>query len=139
MEHPGAGVLDIAGGGQQDDTVVARGLEQVGDGGRGFRLAELTAIAAGELVEALRIVAIPLAQLGAGREVLGPLVEGSVRLRHPAGPETVDEDPSTVRRLVPLVDPLDHDHGRLGSWLGGWVGVWIGHCVDGSVGGLILC
>src|SRR5699024_9810888 len=63
---------------------------------------ELLLVPLGELRETLRVVAEPLTQLGGGADLLEPLVERSVLLAHPAGPDPVDENPVavTTRRLV---------------------------------------
>jgi hypothetical protein len=108
-QHRGLAELDVAGRGEQ------------GDGpGRGQRaqLAELPAlhaagklieVAAPELVELGRVVAVPLAQLGGRRGVLGPLIQPGRVLAQAPGPDPVDEHAGAVVRRRRLVDSADPD------------------------------
>src|SRR5512138_3088579 len=80
-----------------------KGADHLGPGG------ELGEVAAGELVPAGGVVAEPPAQLGGRRRVLEPLPGARPLLRHPPGPDPVDQDADPVRLLRRLVDPFDSD------------------------------
>src|SRR5689334_21830786 len=89
-EHVGkhGGLADVhpLGGCQEDDRPHLRHLAEVFDGSGLCGLPEIRAVAAGELVEALRIVAVPSAQFGAGGDVLSPLVQVRIFFPNPARP-----------------------------------------------------
>jgi hypothetical protein len=51
-------------------------------------------------------MAEPLAKLGAGRDVLHPLIDGGTLLRDPTRPQPVDQDPSSVIRRWRLIGTL---------------------------------
>src|SRR5665213_1196907 len=72
---------------------------------------QLVAVAAAKLVPTIRIVPEPLAQLGAGRNLLHPLIQGRVYLRHPARPQSVDKDAPAVLDVYGLVCSLQFDVG----------------------------
>ena len=72
---------------------------------------QLAAVATAELGEAGRVVAEPLPQLGARRELARPLVEAGVLARDAARPEPVDQHAVAVgggRRLVGALEPHVH-------------------------------
>ena len=69
---------------------------------------ELQAIAAAELVPALRVVAEPPAQIGGWRDFLDPLVELGLGLSKTARPQAIDEDSSAVccsGRVISALEP----------------------------------
>jgi hypothetical protein len=79
---------------QKDDRPHLRHLAEVFEGSGVCGLPELCSVAAGELVEALWIVAVPSAQFGAGGDVLAPLVQVRIFFPNPARPYSIHEDPS---------------------------------------------
>jgi len=88
----GGGALDILGGGQEHERLsFCRLFSQIGERLLGRRLGELPAIALRESSEALGNVRIPLAQLGAGTDVLAPLLEWRAVPGDSPGPESIDE------------------------------------------------
>src|SRR5690606_2289559 len=68
---------------------------------------QLLAVAGAELGEALRPMAEPAAQPGAGRQLLGPAVDRELLPRDAARPDAVDPDPVPVDRLRRVVGALD--------------------------------
>ncbi|MFT3851297.1 MAG: hypothetical protein QM733_00925 [Ilumatobacteraceae bacterium] len=58
-------------------------LAQLGQRSSALRIAELGAVVIGELVEAVGVVPVPLAQLGGRGDVLAPLVEVGTILTQP--------------------------------------------------------
>jgi methylated-DNA-[protein]-cysteine S-methyltransferase len=74
-----------------------------------LRILQLGAIAGGELLEALGVVAVPLAQLRGRGDLLAPLVELGVLLAQPARPEAVDQDSPAVAGAGRVVDASDLD------------------------------
>ncbi|MNT74933.1 hypothetical protein D3C72_2137890 [compost metagenome] len=73
---------------------------------------EFCAVAAAEFVPMRRIVAEPLAQFGAGRDVLEPLVNRRIGLGHAPRPEAIDQYPPAVAVIRRLVDALEGEVGR---------------------------
>ena len=101
-QHRRSGMLGVARCGKKDESsYLARLPELRYDVSRGPQC-ELRPIASGELREALRVVSIPLPQLGTGRGVLDPFIVINRALRLPAGPQTVDEH-SILVTLAPSV------------------------------------
>jgi len=85
-------------------------------------MGELGAVAAAELVPAVRIMAEPSAELGARRDVLDPFVEPGFRLADPARPQAVDEDSCAVTffgRLISTFEPDVRSGDRAGDDSGG--------------------
>src|SRR6185437_10403127 len=74
-------------------------------------LRKLRPIAATKLLPTLRVVSEPLAQLSARGDLLHPLSDVGIGLRHAARPQSVDEDPGAIARPGRLVSPLD-THSR---------------------------
>ena len=69
---------------------------------------ELQAIAAAELVPALRVVSEPPAQIGGWRDFLDPLVQLGLGLAKTARPQAIDEDSSAVccyGRIISALEP----------------------------------
>ena len=93
-KHGGLADVHALRGCQKDDRPHLRHLAEVFDGSGVCGLPELCAVAAGELVEALWIVAVPSAQFGAGGDVLAPLVQVRIFFPNPARPYSIHEDPS---------------------------------------------
>ena len=76
---------------------------------------ELCAIAAPELVPALRIVAEPSPQIGRGRNFLEPLVQLGLCLAEAARPQAIYEDSCAVcsfRLLIRALEPEVRSGGR---------------------------
>src|SRR5680860_1096856 len=63
-----------------------------------------------ELFEPFGPVAVPLAQLLARRQVLGPPVDGGSLLGHAARPEPVDENARAIVRCGVFIGSLDLQH-----------------------------
>ena len=84
-------VFCVLGTVEQRDCAAAGGFEQrlpyVGI------LAKLGEIATAELIPAVRIVMVPVAQFVAGRGILQPCLDGERFLFDAAWPQTVDEKP----------------------------------------------
>ena len=59
---------------------------------------QLRLVAAAEVREPVRVVAVPLAQLARRRDVLAPLVEGRLGLGQSPRPDMVDQHPGAVAR-----------------------------------------
>ena len=60
--------------------------------------AQLGPVSAAELVPAAWIMREPAAQLGAGRHLLQPPVDGGVRFAHATRPQTINENADAVVR-----------------------------------------
>jgi len=88
------------GGGQRADPAELLALRGAG---------QLIQVAAAELVELGRVVPVPLAQLGGGRGVLGPLVQAGRVLAQAPRPDPVDEHAGAVGRRGRVVDAPDPD------------------------------
>src|SRR5690606_2444205 len=101
----------VAGGEEQGDGALAGAPAQLGD--PLLVPAELLDVGEAELLEALRQVGEPGAQLGAGGEVFRPVVDRRLLARDPPRPEPVDEDPEAVAGLGPVVDALEPDRARI--------------------------
>src|SRR5262249_10072211 len=71
--------------------------------------AQLLAIARAELLEALGLVVEPLAQLAAGRQLAGPIVELGPLAGDPARPQPVDEHAIAIAALHRGIDALAGD------------------------------
>src|SRR3954453_21773535 len=71
--------------------------------------AELTSVAARELVEAIRHVPVPAAQLVAGGQLARPSVQRGTVARDAAWPDVVNQEPIAVIRRCRLVGALDPD------------------------------
>ena len=69
-------------------------------------------VAAAELGEAVRLVAVPAAQVGRGGDVAQPLVQMRVRLAHAPRPDPVHQHPRTVLGRGLLVDSAIADRTR---------------------------
>lgn len=91
-ENPRAGVLDVASGRHQRDPTGLGDTEQAKNCGARRWSGELGEIAGGELGELGGVVPVPPTQLGARRNVRGPLVERRRLLGDASRPEAVDED-----------------------------------------------
>lgn len=101
-QHRRSGMLGVPRCGKKDESpYLARLPELRYDVSRGPQC-ELRPIGSGELREALRVVSIPLPQLGAGRGALDPFIVINRALRSATGPQTVDEH-SILVRLAPWV------------------------------------
>ena len=98
-------MLDVACRGQQDHPLTMtddhKPCNSVGCGWGG----QLGSVSPGEFYEPVRIVAVPAAQLGAGSNLLGPLVQPSFGLLDPTGPQAVDEHTVSVAVLRDVIDP----------------------------------
>ena len=106
QQDPGPGMVDVLGGGEQDHRPGVGHLDEMGHRfGSGWS-SQLGPVAVTELLEAINLMPVPAAELGAGSHILEPLVEPGVGLPHPTRPETVDQDPVTGRAL-PFVDAMD--------------------------------
>jgi hypothetical protein len=66
-------------------------------------------IASAKLLEATWLVTEPLPEFGARREFTLPLIELDGRARNAAWPETVDQDPITVRRCCRPIGAFQAD------------------------------
>jgi hypothetical protein len=66
-------------------------------------------IALAKLLEATWLVTEPLPEFGARREFTLPRIELDGRARNAAWPETVDQDPITVRRCCRLIGTFQAD------------------------------
>ena len=95
-------MLDVPRCGEEDESSCLARLPELRYDPRPRRQRELGPVAPGELREALRVVSIPLPQLGTGRGVLDPFIVINRALRLPAGPQTVDEH-SILVTLAPSV------------------------------------
>src|SRR5690606_21987603 len=104
-EHRGLAEVRVLGGGEQGEGLLPRPLPQPGQLRRWLRLGELGAVAARELREPLRVVPVPLAQLGGGGHLLAPLIQVGRVLAQPARPHPVHQDPDAIFRQRRVVDP----------------------------------
>src|SRR6185437_2118189 len=75
-------------------------------------LLDLRRVAAAKFLPAGGIVAKPFPQRGAGRYVLGPLIDGGVHLPDAARPQPIDQYPSTIRCIGGFVRSFQFDVGR---------------------------
>ena len=103
-EHGRVAVLGVARCEDQRDDAGPRAAAQFAE--PLALVAELGAIAASELLEAVRIVPVPLSQLRARSELAHPLVDGGPLARDASGPDAVDEDPVAVAVGRWFVDAL---------------------------------
>jgi hypothetical protein len=85
-----------------------------------FRIVELGAIAASELIVPIGVVVVPMPQIGRRCDLLAPLVEMSPLFAEPARPEPVNEHALTVIRLWRIVDPPDLDATFMGHDRSPW-------------------
>ncbi len=114
-DHPGEDgrprPVDVLGRGEQNDLAGAPSTShEVLDGLPSRRPAQLGPVAAGELLESVRVVPVPLAQLGARRRLLAPLVDADTAAGQAPRPEPVDEHALLgTGSLRVLVDPADLD------------------------------
>src|SRR3954454_3969035 len=69
-------------------------------------LLQLPGIAATEFRPALRVMAEPLAQLGAGGEILHPAIDRRIRLAQPARPQSIDQHAHAIVGCRGLIDPF---------------------------------
>ena len=70
---------------------------------------EFRAVAAAELVPAVRVMAEPGAELGARRDLLDPFVEPGFGLADAAWPQAVDEDSRAVAFFGRFIGPFERD------------------------------
>jgi len=106
-QDPRPGVLDVTGSGEENERLDGTDPEEMVDSIRRRWAPQLGSVAAGELGEPLRVVAVPAAQLRARRGVLEPLVEVGVGRFDTARPEPVDEDAIAGTPCVVVVDAAD--------------------------------
>jgi hypothetical protein len=69
-------------------------------------LLQLSAIAATEFGPALRVMAEPLAQLSARRDILHPAVDCRIRLAQPAWPQSIDQHAHAIVGCRGLINPF---------------------------------
>ena len=93
-------MVDLAAGGGEEEGGVGK-REQLGKL-VGIVVIELSLVAAGKLVEAILVVVSPLAQLGARRDVLEPLVVGQVTLGDAPRPHPIHQHPSAFDSVLAL-------------------------------------
>jgi hypothetical protein len=108
-QHRGLADPDVPGRGEQGDGA---GRGQRAEPAEFLALhaaGELVQVPAAELVELGRVVAVPLAQLGGRRGVLGPLIQPGRVLAQAPRPDPVDEHAGAVVRRGRLVDAADPD------------------------------
>src|ERR1700733_13333326 len=74
-----------------------------------LRVLQLLPVAAAELLEAVRVVVVPGAQLPRRRDVLAPFVQRRLGLAQPARPEPVDEHSGAIVRLRLVISPAYPD------------------------------
>ena len=75
---------------------------------KGFGMpGELQAVAAAELIPALRIMSEPPAQIRSWRDFLDPLVQLGLGLAKTARPQAIDEDSSAVCRFGRVICALE--------------------------------
>src|SRR5829696_531213 len=91
--------------------------------GGSFGFPQFRSVAADELFELGRVVAVPLTELGRGCDLLAPLGEVGSRLGQATGPDAIDQHPRTVVACRLVVDPA-HPNFRsarhdIGLWLTG--------------------
>jgi len=86
---------DDAPGGQRPDAIQIRRL-----------LRQFSAVAALEFRPFRRVMAEPLPQLGGGRDLLHPVAQVRAILADAAGPQAIDQNPRSVRRLGRFIGPL---------------------------------
>jgi hypothetical protein len=91
--------------GQQGEPSLTGQHAKMGERRGALWIAELSAIAAREFGIPVGIMAVPLPQLGGGRDLLAPLVEADPLLAEPPRPEPVDQDPLPVLGLRRVVHP----------------------------------
>src|SRR5262245_30456339 len=72
-------------------------------------LLHLCGIAAAEFIPTARIMAKPLAEFGARRDVLHPLINSYSLLRESAWPQPINENPHAVFRRRQLIRTLELD------------------------------
>src|SRR5690606_21840352 len=75
---------------------------------------QLAAVATAELGPSRRIMPKPFAQRGAGRGILGPIVDRRVFFANAARPQAIDQHPSPVGSSGRLICSLDR-HALVGS------------------------
>jgi len=95
--------------GQERHRLLPLGLDDLPHGLGPLRILQLGAIARRELLEALRVVSVPPAQLVGGGDLLAPLVELGGVPAQSARPEAVDQDPPATLGLGWVVDAPDLD------------------------------
>jgi hypothetical protein len=78
--------------------------------GRGaFRHVKFIAVTATEVIEAIRVVAVPLAQRCRWRGGTAPFVEIGQRLAQATRPQSIDKDACTIRACARVVDTTNSD------------------------------
>ena len=93
-------MLDVAGGGEQGDRVVAGERDEPTNGVGCRSVAQLGAVAAGELLEPLDAMAVPASKVGAWRGIPHPFIQGYLGLGDAPRPQTIDEDAIAGRTSV---------------------------------------
>src|SRR5438874_2420944 len=89
LKHSRARALDVSGRCQQDHRCAMAPGNETGDGIPGLTYSQFLPVPAGELLEAVRVVAVPPTQLGTRRHVLCPVVDVGIRLLYAPRPEAV--------------------------------------------------
>jgi Major Facilitator Superfamily len=108
-EHGRFADLGLPGRGEQRQLPIACKSAQVRQCLRPPGILQLPPVAAGEFLEAVRVVAVPLAQLVRRRDVFAPLIERRLGLGQPSRPDPVDQHPGAVARLRLLIHPAYPD------------------------------
>ena len=111
QQDPGPRMVDVLGGGEEDHRPGVGHLDEMDHYIRSGCLSQLGPVAATELLEAIDLMSVPAAKLGAGSHVLEPFVDARLTLPHPTRPETVDEDPVPGRAGV-LINTMDLERDR---------------------------
>src|SRR5438034_4398166 len=112
-QHRGLAMIQIFRRGEQRQRPPGRGqgtepAERGPLGGAG----QLTEVALTEFAEPGQVMAVPGAQLGGRRDVLGPVVQPERVLAQAARPDPVDEHAGAVRVRRPVIDAAEPDIER---------------------------